>query len=38
VTRPIPGSADPVSQRNKAIVAPFLPKLKESAALAFFGL
>jgi hypothetical protein len=38
VTRPIPGSADPVSQRNKAILAPFLPKLKESAALAFFGL
>jgi hypothetical protein len=38
VTRPIPGSSDPVSQRNKAIVAPFLPKLKESAALAFFGL
>ena len=38
VTRPIPGSADPVSQRNKAIVEPFLPKLKESAALAFFGL
>ena len=38
VTRPIPGSSDPVSQRNKEIVAPFLPKLKESAALAFFGL
>ena len=38
VTRPIPGSGDPVSQRNKEIVAPFVPKLKESAALAFFGL
>ena len=38
VTRPIPGSGDPVSQRNKEIVAPYLPKLKESAALAFFGL
>jgi hypothetical protein len=37
-TRPIAGSSDPVSQRNKEVVAPFIPKLKESAALAFFGL
>jgi hypothetical protein len=38
VTRPISGSTDPVSQRNKEVVAPFIPKLKDSAALAFFGL
>jgi hypothetical protein len=38
VTRPIAGSGDPVSQRNKELVAPYLPKLKDSAALAFFGL
>ena len=38
VTRPIAGSGDPVSQRNKALVAPYIPKLKDSAALAFFGL
>jgi hypothetical protein len=38
VTRPIAGSSDPVSQRNKELVAPYIPKLKESAALAFFGL
>jgi hypothetical protein len=37
-TRPIPGSTDPVSQRNAAIVAPYVPKLKNAAALAFFGL
>lgn len=38
VTRPIAGSSDPVSQHDKALVAPYIPKLKESAALAFFGL
>jgi hypothetical protein len=38
VTRPIAGSVDPVSQRNKELVAPYIPTLKKSAALAFFGL
>ena len=38
VTRPIAGSGDPVSQRNKELVAPYIPTLKKSAALAFFGL
>lgn len=38
VTRPIAGSGDPVSQRNKELVAPYIPKLKDSVALAFFGL
>jgi hypothetical protein len=37
-TRPIAGSGDPVSQRNKELVAPYIPKLKNSAVLAFFGL
>ena len=36
--RPIAGAGDPVSQRNKEVVAPYIPKLKDSAALAFFGL
>jgi hypothetical protein len=36
--RPIAGSSDPVSQKNKDLVAPYIPKLKNSAALAFFGL
>lgn len=38
VTRPIAGSGDPVSRRNKELVAPYIPKLKNSAVLAFFGL
>ncbi len=38
VTRPIPGSGDPVSQRNKDLVAPYLPRMKEWAVFAFFGL
>jgi hypothetical protein len=38
VTRPIAGSVDPVSQRNKELVAPYIPTLKKSAALAFLGL
>jgi hypothetical protein len=37
-TRPIAGSSDPVSQHDRTLVAPYIPKLKESAALAFFGL
>jgi hypothetical protein len=38
VTRPIAGSSAPVSKHEQALVAPYIPKLKESAALAFFGL
>jgi hypothetical protein len=38
VTRPIAGSSDPVSKHDQGLVAPYIPKLKESAALAFFGL
>jgi hypothetical protein len=38
VTRPIAGSSDPVSKHDKELVAPYIPKLKETAALAFFGL
>jgi hypothetical protein len=38
VTHPIAGSRDPVSKHDRELVAPYLPKLKESAALAFFGL
>ena len=38
VTRPIAGSSDPASIHDKELVAPYIPKLKESAALAFFGL
>ena len=38
VTRPIAGSSDPASSHDKELVAPYIPKLKESAALAFFGL
>jgi hypothetical protein len=38
VTRPIAGSRDPASTHDQQLVAPYLPKLKESAALAFFGL
>ena len=38
VTRPIAGSGGPVSRHDQELVAPYLPKLKESAALAFFGL
>ena len=38
VTRPIAGSGDPVSQRNKELVAPFIPTLRKSVVLAFFGL
>jgi hypothetical protein len=38
VTRPVAGSSDPVSTHDQQLVAPYIPKLKESAALAFFGL
>jgi hypothetical protein len=38
VTRPVAGSSDPVSKHDQQLVAPYIPKLKESAALAFFGL
>jgi hypothetical protein len=38
VTRPIAGASDPVSKHDQQLVAPYIPKLKESAALAFFGL
>jgi hypothetical protein len=38
VTRPIAGSSDPASRHDRELVAPYIPKLKESAALAFFGL
>ncbi len=37
-TRPIPGSGDPVSQRNKDLVAPYVSRMKDWAVLAFFGL
>jgi len=38
VTRPIAGASDLVSRHDRELVAPYIPKLKESAALAFFGL
>ena len=38
VTRPIPGITDPVSEHNKQLVAPYVPKMKDWAVLAFFGL
>ncbi len=38
ITRPIAGPGDPVSERNRELVAPYLPKMKEWAVLAFFGL
>lgn len=38
ITRPIPGSGDPVPERNKQLVAPYLSKMKDWAVLAFFGL
>jgi hypothetical protein len=36
--RPIPGSGDPVSEHNRQVVAPYVPKMKEWVVLAFFGL
>jgi hypothetical protein len=38
ITRPIAGPGGPVSERNRELVAPYLPKMKEWAVLAFFGL
>jgi hypothetical protein len=38
VTHPVARAGDPLSQRNRELVAPFIPRLKNSAALAFFGL
>jgi hypothetical protein len=38
VTHPVARAGDPISQRNRELVAPFIPRLKNSAALAFFGL
>ncbi len=37
-TRPIASSADSVPARNRDLVAPYLPKMKNWAVLAFFGL
>ena len=36
--RPIASAIESVPPRNKEIVAPYLPKMKDWAVLAFFGL
>jgi hypothetical protein len=38
VVRPIESTSDPASQHDKALVAPYLPKLEDWAVFAFFGL